>query len=187
MALILCFHPQTASSRRDLTNSFQDQPCDSPVLAEPLNIATMLNDERAKRHVENISRAALSRMPHLSGRPVFDVFLNKVVAHEMPNHFIDIHSQRRIRTLDSYDDLTLPEFLQGYIAMLSKMQVQDPVYRAMVQWLGPLGQVLVDYQWQGMSGRGGCRGLMRRPEWTALTRLSYVPPSGQAWMIPSSR
>lgn len=84
------------------------------------------------------------------GKPVFDVFINKVVAYEMPRHFIDIHSQRRIRTLDSHDDLTLPEFLQGYVAMLSKMRSDDPVYHAMVWWLGPLGQALVDYQWHDM-------------------------------------
>lgn len=134
--------------RRDLIASFQEPVCDSSVLAEPLlNNGALLRDDRAKRHVENLARAAAARTPRSAGKPVFDVFLNKVVAYEMPRHFIDIHSQRRIRTLDSYDDLSLPEFLQGYIAMLSKMRPEDPVYQAMVRWLGPLGQALVDYQW----------------------------------------
>lgn len=61
----------------------------------------------------------------------------------MPRHYLSVHSQRRVRTLDSFDDLTLPEFLQGYVAMLSKLPVHDPVYKAMVQCLGLLGEALI--------------------------------------------
>lgn len=68
----------------------------------------------------------------------------------MPRHFIDIHSQRCIRNLDSHDDLSLPEFLQGYVALLSKIRPEDPRYQAMVRWLGSLGKALVDYQWHSM-------------------------------------
>lgn len=61
--------------RRDLISSFQDHVCDSPVLAKPiLNNGLLLNDDRAKRHVEQISRAAVARMPRSTGKPVFDVF-----------------------------------------------------------------------------------------------------------------
>lgn len=138
----------TSTVRRDLIHSFEQPQCDSSVLAEPiLNNGALLNDDRAKRHVDNVARAAAARMPRSAGKPVFDVFLNKVVAYEMPRHFLDIHSQRRIKTLDSYDDLILPEFLQGYIAMLSKIRPDELRYQAMVRWLGSMGQALVDYQW----------------------------------------
>lgn len=80
-----------------MINSFQDPECDSSVLAEPiLNNAALLRDDKATRHVDRIEKAAVACMPRSSGKPVFDVFLNKVVAYEMPQHFIDIHSQRRI-------------------------------------------------------------------------------------------
>lgn len=137
--------------RRALINSFQESHCNVSLIAEPsLNNGDILGDDRANRHVEHITKAATARMPRSNGKPIFDGFLNKVVAYEMPRHFLDTHSPRRNRALDSHDDLTFPEFLQGYMAMLSRMPAHDADYHAMVQWLGPLGQALVNYQWHNV-------------------------------------
>lgn len=137
--------------RRDLISNFQEPPCNSSLLADQvLSNGVMLNDEITKRHADHIAQAAVARLPRSSGKLTFDVFLNKTVAYDMPRHYLSIHSQRRVRTLDSFDDLTLPEFLQGYIAMVSKKRPNDPTYEAMVRCLGLLGEALVDYQWQDM-------------------------------------
>lgn len=56
-------------------------------------------------------------------------------------------SQRRIRALDSHDDLLLSEFLQGYVKMVLCSGIDNFTAEAMVQCLGMLGEALLDYQW----------------------------------------
>lgn len=143
--------PKSVPVRRALINKFREPTCNSSLMAEPvLDNVSLLHDDNVKHHVDNMARAAAARLPRSAGKTTYDVFLNKTVAYDMPRHYLSAHSQRRVRTLDSHDDLTLAEFLQGYIAMLSKPHVEGPVYKAMVQCLGLLGEALVDYHWDDM-------------------------------------
>lgn len=142
---------QPATVRRALINNFSDPYCAPPMLTDPLlSNVDLLNDENTKRHVDNISKAAAARLPRSSGKPTYDIFLNKVVAYEMPWHFLGTHSQRRIRALDSHDELLLSEFVQGYVAMILRGGMDGPHKEAMIHWLGKLGEALIDYRWEDL-------------------------------------
>lgn len=135
--------------RRALVNNFTDLPCNTSLLADPLlNNIDILNDENTRRHVDRMSRAAAARLPRSAGKPVYDTYLNKMVAYEMPRHFVGIHSQRRIRSLESHDDLLLAEFLQGFVKMIIHSGITNSRTEAMVKYLGRLGEALIDYAWE---------------------------------------
>lgn len=94
-----------------------------------------------------MATATAARLPRSGGKPTFDIFLNKPVAYEMPRHFLSTHSQRRVRGLDSYDELLLSEFLHGFVTMILRSGIDNGTTQAMVQCLGMLGEALIDYQW----------------------------------------
>lgn len=137
------------SVRRALLNKVPEPPCTASLLADPLvTNASLLNDVNTQRHVEHVARATAARMPRSSGKPTYDVYINKLVGYEMPRHFVGLHSQRRIKSLDSYDDLSLPEFLQGFVAMIMREGLDIPTTEAMTRCLGLIGEALVDYKWE---------------------------------------
>lgn len=137
------------SVRRALITNLPEPNCTASLLADPiLPNAVLLNDEKAKKQADILARPlADTGFPRTGGKTTFDTYLNKPVAYEMPRHFVGLHSQRRIRALDSHDDLLLSEFLQGYITMVLRSGIDNVVAQAMVQCLGMLGEALVDYQW----------------------------------------
>lgn len=135
--------------RQALTNKELQPPGDTSLLAGPLfTNVDILNSEETKRHVDHVTRSTAARQPRSAGKPTYDVYLNKVVGYEMPRHFIGAHSQRRVRGLDSHDDLSLPEFVQGYVSMIMRVGLDIPTSEAMTRCLGLIGEALIDYQWE---------------------------------------
>lgn len=116
---------------------------DEPILAN----ATFLNCKITKSHAEKMAQATAARFPRAEGKPVYDIYLNRQVAYYMPRHFLNPHSQRRIKSLDSHDELSVPEFLQGFASMILQRDISDPVISAMVLHIQKLGEALVDYEW----------------------------------------
>lgn len=110
-----------------------------------VNNVALLNDDKTKPHVDQVTRSSMARMRRAAGKPIYDVSINRMVGYEMPRHFLGIHSQRRIKTLESYDDLTLPEFLQGFVSVIMRVGLDIPTSEAMTRCLG---MALVDYQWE---------------------------------------
>lgn len=125
-----------------------DQHCVSSDIGEPLlTNVNILNGEKTKRHVDHMATAALALLPPSGGKPTFDVLLNKPVAYEMLRHFLGTHCQCQICALDSYGDLLLSEFLQGYVSMILRSGIGNLTAEAMVKCLGMLGEALIGYQW----------------------------------------
>lgn len=118
--------------------------------APPHTNAQLLGAPRTRRHVDQVFREANERFPQTDGKAVFDQYLNRPVQYCMPRHFLAPHSQRRIKNLDSHDDLNIAEFIQGYTSMILQNDINNSVVRAMVTQLHKLGEALVDYEWEDM-------------------------------------
>lgn len=68
----------------------------------------------------------------------------------MPRHLLDHKSQRRVRQLHCPDDLSYPEFVQGFTKMILLNEITDPVVHAMLSHLAKLSEDVTTYQWDLM-------------------------------------
>lgn len=135
--------------RRALINKFTETSCSTSLLGDPMiKNCDILNDEDTKQHVADMDRAAAARLPRSTSKPVYDIYLNKPVAYEMPRHFLGPPSQCRIRSLKSQDELMLSEFLQGYVTLIWHNGMHSASAEPMIKWLGKLGEALIDYRWE---------------------------------------
>lgn len=142
--------PKRQPAKRPSISS-QNSVCDISALdALPHTNVDLLGARRTQRHADQVFRATSERFPRADGKTIFDQYLNRPVQYCMPRHFLAPHSQRRIKMLESYDDLNVAEFLQGYTAMILKNDIKNPVVLAMITQLHKLGEALVDYEWSDM-------------------------------------
>lgn len=130
----------------------EDISCDSSIEHEALQAMNLhsTEDKQARQLAAKMVRDANARFPHSNGKAIFDQYLHRQVQYPMPRHFIGLHSQRRVKALESHDDLNLPEFIQGYSAMILQNDIKNSVAKAMVLHLHKLGEALTDYCWEDM-------------------------------------
>lgn len=69
----------------------------------------------ARGHADSMLDSLNPAFQRTNGRQLVDVYTGRPAVVPMPRHFVDIRSQQRIKLLDDKNDLTLPEFLPGFL------------------------------------------------------------------------
>lgn len=65
----------------------------------------------------------------------------------MPRHLLDLRTPRRIKSLDSPDDLLMPDFIQGFAKLIHTHSIQNRTVKAMDTHLAQLGEDVAIYGW----------------------------------------
>lgn len=111
--------PKPPSSARRALNADAKPLCEDSFSDDPvLSNSAILNSHKTDQQADRVARKAAARFHSSHGKPIFDTYLNRQVNYHMPRHFLQPHSQRRVRALESFDELTLSEYLQGFCAMI---------------------------------------------------------------------
>lgn len=107
-------------------------------------------DNQARLHADSMMDSLKPALPHVSGKTVFDPYTRKQALYPMPRHLLDHKSQRRVAKLDCQDDLSFPEFVQGFVKLIMLHDINNPVVRAMLSHLASLSEDITMYNWELM-------------------------------------
>lgn len=108
--------------------------------------ADILDSPSAKVKAQQILEILNPSNSHDKGK-IFDPYLNKSARFSMPRLFLNISAQKMVKQQKHYDDLTLPQFIEGFVGMIdAEKSEQKKGY--MLMHLGELGTMLQDFQWE---------------------------------------
>lgn len=123
---------------------------DSQVNCEQTQLDFNFHNDEARAQADSLLDSLNPAFPRNNGRQLTDPNNGCPVVVPMPRHYLDIRSQQRIKSLDDKDDLTLPEFVQGFSKQILSNDISDPKVKAMVLHLAQLGEDLTTYSWDHM-------------------------------------
>lgn len=107
-------------------------------------------DNQARLHADSLMDSLNPALPHVSGKIIFDPYTRKQALYPMPRHLLDHKSQRRVAKLECQDELSFPEFVQGFVKMVLMNDIYNPVVKAMLCHLASLSEDVTMYQWELM-------------------------------------
>lgn len=85
--------------------------------------------------------------PQLPSGKVFDPYSNRTARFAMPRMFLNMTAQKTVKSLKHPDDLSLPQFIEGYTRMI-EAEVSENNKRSMISHLADVAVLLQDFTWE---------------------------------------
>lgn len=108
-----------------------------------LSTADALNSPAAKVKAQQIIELLDPKLP---GK-YYDPYVNRPARYPMPRLFINISAQKVVKSYKCHDDLTLPQFLEGYMRMY-KSETDERVRNSMIGHMLDIAVLLQDFGWE---------------------------------------
>lgn len=85
--------------------------------------------------------------PQLPPGKVYDPYSNRTARFAMPRMFLNMTAQKAVKSLKHPDDLSLPQFIEGYTRMIEAEGSYDDK-RSMISHLADVAVLLQDFPWE---------------------------------------
>lgn len=82
-------------------------------------------EKEARCQVSFLMDSLNPSFPRSDGKHFVDNSGKKNAVPCMPRHWLDLHAQCRNKGLESPDDLSLPDFIQGFCKLIMSYDIQD--------------------------------------------------------------
>lgn len=104
-------------------------------------------EDEARSHASSLIDTLHPAFPRTHGKPDQDPVSRKSLSTLMPRHLLDLRSQRRNRSIDPPDDLSLPDFIQGFTKLILTHSIQNRTVKSMIMHLSQVGEDTALYGW----------------------------------------
>lgn len=85
--------------------------------------------------------------PQLASGKVFDPYSNKTARYSMPRMFLNLTAQKIVKQYKNPDDLTLPQFLEGFSRMI-EIEPSEREKKLMLAHLIDVSILMQDFSWE---------------------------------------
>lgn len=104
-------------------------------------------EKQARLEASSLMESLNPTFPKSDGKTLFDHMSRKQLPVTMPRHLLDLRAQRRVKSLESQDDLSFPDFIQGFSKLILTHPIQNRTVKAMITHLAQVGEDVATYDW----------------------------------------